>query len=349
MRVGVFSRWNATCGIATHAKLLVNGLLEEGTGVKVFAPKIESASRWPEHRVVAEDEPYVIRCFTERAPDEVYGGEVEEQKLLSEPLDYLIVESWRSMPYESLEQVLEKLKTRSVRLLLIPHEGFRIHIRFTNPRIFDRILVFDDRYLKELWLEYRDIVDIVPFPCAEPRKRIREFAENGLRFGTYGRQTMDEFIPFLQALDQLAERYDFIYEVIRSDGLLNFSRSWFHQRSEKLSLDGIFDLLHSVDLHFIPKNPSLGVTVSSTFYHSVSALCPTVAPAWRHFESIEEFDGVKPVVLFTTVSELVKQLITLIENPDYRNRIVNAMKRFAEQHNYRRIANTVLDVMASLA
>ena len=65
MRIGVVTRWNATCGVAMHAWMIVKEFIEMGHEVTVFAPYVESANAWWHHRIIGEDEGFVIRCYHE--------------------------------------------------------------------------------------------------------------------------------------------------------------------------------------------------------------------------------------------------------------------------------------------
>ena len=113
MYIGIISRWNATCGVSMHAELICNEFLKMGYKVKVFAPYIESANRWWHHKVIREeDEEFVVRCYDELNPNMMGGRSFEEDRVLSEELDILVVESHASLPYREVEKVIRRLKNK---------------------------------------------------------------------------------------------------------------------------------------------------------------------------------------------------------------------------------------------
>ena len=64
MKVGILSRWNATCGVSLHAELIAWEFIKMGIDVRVFTPYIQTANRWWHHRIIKEDEPFVTRCYS---------------------------------------------------------------------------------------------------------------------------------------------------------------------------------------------------------------------------------------------------------------------------------------------
>ncbi|HID66357.1 MAG TPA: glycosyltransferase family 1 protein, partial [Aquificaceae bacterium] len=61
MNIGILSRWNATCGVSLHAEMIGRELLRRGHNITVFAPYLESANRWWHHKLIRQDEDFVVR------------------------------------------------------------------------------------------------------------------------------------------------------------------------------------------------------------------------------------------------------------------------------------------------
>jgi len=90
VRVALLTRWNATCGVAMHAEMLVNEMLKRGEEVIIFAPYLDSANKWWHHRIVREDEDFVVRCYREMEPSTMSGGGIDLDKIMKEDFDVLL-------------------------------------------------------------------------------------------------------------------------------------------------------------------------------------------------------------------------------------------------------------------
>jgi glycosyltransferase involved in cell wall biosynthesis len=347
--IGFFSRWNATCGISMHAELVGMELIKMGYRLKVFAPHVRSANKWWHHKIVRnKEEDFVIRCYDELEPDNMSGGSIEEEKVLSEDFDWLIVESYASIPYKDVENLVNKLKDRGVKVVAVIHEGAREQIRYSSLRIFDAVVVFDERYLNEMLPDYGDMIEIIPFPCYPVKKGNRKFAEDILIFFSFGRQPINEYEDYIKALDALSSKFDFVYRVVRSNGLLPFERPWLKQEQKRLYHDEVYRLLHSSDIHLLPKGQTRYVVVSSTLCQCLGALTPTVVPNTRHFEALPIIDGVKPAVVYENVEDLKEKLVMLIEDEEFRKKVIKASERFVEENRSDKIARRFVKLFEEL-
>jgi len=122
MHIAILSRWNATCGVAMHAELIVPHL-KKNNDVTIFAPYVESASRWWHHKVVRDDEDFVIRCYEERSPEGV-GGRINFDEILKHDFDVLLVESYGSIPHGDVEKLAKVLREKGIKTFVVIHEGF---------------------------------------------------------------------------------------------------------------------------------------------------------------------------------------------------------------------------------
>jgi len=59
-------------------------------------------------------------------------------------------------------------------------------------------------YVEEMLHDCRKKVEIIPYPCYPPREGKRKFAEDRLIFFSFGRQPVEEYEAFIEALDGLS-------------------------------------------------------------------------------------------------------------------------------------------------
>jgi len=351
MRIAIFSRWNATCGISLHAELLGREFINLGHEILVFAPYVNSANRWWHHKIIKDDEDYVIRCYYENDPIEGTSGRVDEDKILQHKFDVLLVESDRCIPYRSVEKLVSKLRGKCPVILVI-HEGLKEHIQYSDLSIFDAIVVFDNRYINEVIGNGKHgNIHIIPYPCHPPvsRKR-RAFGEDLIKFFSFGRQPINEYDDYINTLSWLDKllHLRFRYLVIRSDQPLPYKASWLIQNTGRLPTSEIYKILQDVDVHFIPKANTRKVVVSSTFYQTVGSLTPIIAPYTRHFEAIPKINGMKPIILYRNIEELKSVVIKIIEDNKFRRKIIDTMRKFALKNSSRIIAQKFLILFESL-
>jgi glycosyltransferase involved in cell wall biosynthesis len=336
MKIGVISRWNATCGVSMHAEMLGREFIRMGYDLRVFAPSVDSANRWWHHKIIREDEDFVIRCYKELDPITMDGGWLNKEVILSEDPDLLIVESYASLPYKWVGNLIEMYKNRAI---VVIHEGCRDQIGY-NLRIFDKVVVFDERYIREVVYDYQDRVEIIPYPCNPVRRSKRRFAEGKLTFFSFGRQPVSEYVDYIKALDDLASSYDFVYRVIRSDSLLPFNRSWLIQEQKRLSNEEVYECLHSSDIHLLPKGKTKWIVISSTLLQCLGTLVPTIVPNSRHFETLPK----DTVVVYEDIGDLKKKIRLLIEDDDYRMEIIKNAEKYVEDNRIDRIAGRFVEL-----
>ncbi len=337
MKIGIISRWNATCGVSMHAEFISNEFIKMGHKVIIFAPHLHTANKWWHHKIIRDnEEKYVVRCYSELEPESFAGGGFEKDVILKADIDFLIVESYASIPYKEVEEIAREISCPKV---VVIHEGKKEHIKYNDLRCFDKIVVFDERYIKELLWEYRDLAVIIPYPCHPVVKGNRKFAEDGLKFFSFGRQPKEEYHPYIEALDWLNKKYDFIYYIVRSNGPIDVERSYIKQERRRLVNDEVYMYLHKSDIHLIPKGKTNLVVVSSTLCQCLGALIPTVVPNTRHFETLPEN---KPVVIYKDVEDLKKKIVDIIENEELRNQLIKMAEKYVEENRSDKIAKKFL-------
>ncbi len=326
LRIGIISRWKAICGISLHAEMIAKEFIDMGHEVTVFAPK--SVKQW-HHIIYGEDEPFVVRCYYERD-----AGNRFDITLPS--LDYVVVESYPLLPHRDIERAVKHVDFK----VCVVHDQRREEFGF-NPRTFNCIVVFDERFFEVV---NSDNVVVIPYPCHPIVRGNRRFAEDKLRFFTFGRQPMDEYLDYLRALDELSKIYDLEYLVVRSDKLLPFDRNYLVQTVKRLSLKEIYKYLHNSDAHLIPKKNTDGYVVSSTLYQCLGSLTPTVVPNTRHFENLPEINGYKPAVVYNGLKDLKEKLIKLIEDENFRKSVVKSAEIFVEMNRSDKVAKKFVEL-----
>ncbi|MDQ7039047.1 MAG: glycosyltransferase [Aquificota bacterium] len=348
MRIALISRWNATCGVSLHAELVARELMERGHSVVVFAPDLESAGRWWHHKVVREDEQFVRRVYKELSPSGEEGS-LDVERVLAERFDVLVVESYEKLPYGDVCALVESLKDRGVPSVAVVHEGLKEDIGY-DLNLFDRVVVFDSRYRKEVvtGVDEEKVVEI-PYPCLPPVGRKRRFAEGGrIVFASFGRQPPEEYEDFFRVLRRVRKEYpQILYRIVRSGEPLHVKESWVVQESRVLDPKGIYELLGTSDIHLLPKGDTEKVVVSSTFCQTVGSLCPVVSRRSRFFETLDT-GGLSPIALYSNREDLEALIHRLIEKEDFRNRLIQNMRSYAEKNSVKVVADRFEDLLNSV-
>lgn len=346
-------RWNATCGVALHAELLGRELLRMGHNLIVFAPTLESASKyWHHKRIRRRDEEWVVRCYDESEPESANGGRVDGKKLLSLDYDVFILESYKQIPYEEMNGLMPKIR-RKAKAILVVHNGNGGELERLNLNLFDAIVVFDERYLREVLNGRGEKVYIIPYPChpvVEGSWRRLDFAEGKIVFFSFGRQPIQEYGDYLAVLEKLSRKYDLLYWIVRSDGEVPARKRWVLQWFERPSIEKLYEYLHSADIHLLPKGKNTrNVVVSSTCYQCLGSLCPIVAPDTRYFETLPEEDGVGPIVKYRNREDLEGKLERLIEDEEYRRKVIQLARKYVEENSSERVAERFLALFEELS
>lgn len=341
MNVALLTRWNATCGVALHAEMLVNELINRGANVMVFAPYVESANKWWHHRVTREDEDFVVRCYYESDPTRTCDGKIDFDKILMHDFDVLLVESYVSLPYKDVEKLADSLRKEGTPVGVVVHEGSKEDMGYSSLDVFDFTVVFDERYA-DMLKGYGGNICVIPYPCYPVNGSSRGFAEDGLVFFSFGRQPEREYNDFVEALDRLRNEYDFTYRIVRSDGLLSFNRDWIIQERKRIKdIAEIYQYLHSSDIHLLPKGSTDKVVVSSTLCQCLGSLVPTIAPDTRHFEMLPED---KPILLYRDVNDLERKISLLIEDEHTREMLKENAMRYVNENRCDKITDKFVEV-----
>jgi len=353
MRIGILSRWNATCGVSVHAESIGHELINMGHNVVVFAPTLESANRdWHHIKIDTMDEDFVVRCFDE-ADDEGKGGRICIDRILSYDLDVLLVEAYHRIPLHDLEDLLRKVSPKAKTVAVI-HDGVKKWVEPFARMPFDAIVVFDERYINELLYDIpggnKRKIHIIPYPCVEvkvDRKLRPEFAKDGkILFFSFGRQPVREYLDYVYVLRKLRYHYDIVYWIIRADRRMpELEDTWLIQWVRRPPLDELYRYLAGADVHLLPKGKTKNVVISSTCFQCLGAPCPMVVPDTRHFELLPvDEEGVGPVVKYKDREDLLAKVMRLIEDEEYRRKVVERAQEYVKSHSARVVASKFLEL-----
>ena len=346
MRITMLTTWNATDGTSYHAELLGREFAKIHK-LTVFAPTFESMSKDPHHLPITsgKDEDFVIRGF-----EQTWGsrGWVDD-RLCNENCDVLVVESLDRMPIQTLLEMFPRIKARKVQVV---HEWALPDNPGYYELDFDAIVCFDERYKTMLLERYPEQkIHIIPYPChpyARGNKGIARdklgLPKDALILFSFGRQPLTEYDDYLWLANELGEEYSLTYLVVRSDNLEDSERvsrrlrsvsPFCVVRSERPSIDRVYDYLHAADIHLVPKAPSTNIVVSSTVFQCLGAGTPIVISDTRY---VEELD--KEVVKYrpNDRAELKSQVSRLLNEDNFRKVTLAAARKYVRENSAQKIA-----------
>ena len=104
-------------------------------------------------------------------------------------------------------------------------------------------------------------------------------------------------------------------------------------------------MLHSSDIHLLPKGETKKVVVSSTLFQCLGSLTPTVVPNTRHFETMKETGA---IVIYEDVEDLKTKLKQVIDNEDIREGIIKSAKAYVMENSSEKIAEKFIELLHSI-
>jgi len=192
-------------------------------------------------------------------------------------------------------------------------------------------------------------VEVLPYPCLPVREGKRRFAEDGkIVFLSFGRQPKEEYREYVSVLRRLREDYpQILYRVIRASDPLRLEEEWIEEELRILDIKDIYRLLHSSDIHLLPKGRTRRVVISSTLYQTLGSLCPTVAPMSRFFETIPRGDEA-PLLLYEGEADLEEKLRSLLESEELRISLRENARRFVTENSVSRVVDRLEQILHRL-
>ncbi|MEA3485248.1 MAG: hypothetical protein U9R03_00890, partial [Candidatus Aerophobetes bacterium] len=177
MKIGMMSRWNASCGVSMHAELVGRAWVGMGHSLRVLAPR-----EW-DKPLTQKDEPYVTRCYRINYPldEKREKGWFFNQKPFLEDFDVFVVQHLEIMPIKDLLSIFPKIKENAKTVLII-HEGSAPKEANFYKFGVDAVVCFDERYrdrfLRDIFPEEK--IHIIFYPCHSLRKGDKEEARKRL-------------------------------------------------------------------------------------------------------------------------------------------------------------------------
>ena len=355
MRIAIMGPWNDCCGIAVHARLVGQALLDMGHELVVFASRRERpVGRIP---VDVEDEPFVRRNWDMYR----YGDRIEDDApldlffdpapMLEEDYEVLIVEKPCTTPLSKLVPIFGELKAKA-RVLAVMHEG-RVPANRNLYRLrWDVATVFDGRFM-ELYghLLNAGRVEVVPYPCHPVVEGDRKSARDALGLPDDGAIVMAFGLraralwPIMPVLDGLAGRYDIRllilveHERFMPDALSLRARYGFVMiRRGAPDFEGLYAYLHASDALLLHRPPADYVPVSSTVQLCLGALRPILCPDNNFFEIYGD-----AVLRYSGPDELEEKLKAVLEG-DGLEELIERAREFVLERDPISIAERLLSL-----
>ncbi len=357
MRIGILSRWNATCGVSLHAEALGREWVGKGHEILVLAPLESTADAdWHHRHLDVADEPWVRRVYAE-VNNPFDEGWVNVEEFLMHRFDVFLIEGYFRLPVRALKNIVEKIKRSGTPVVLVLHE---YNVERSKPLMelpSDAIVVFDERFIREILQPLKiDLgkVRVISYPVLRPNTRdvVRpHFAEGKTLFFSFGRQPPEEYVDFYEALRTIRRSDgDVLYWIIRSDGELPFNEGWIYQWRERPSLEKLYSYLRGSDFHLLPKARGEGkVVVSSTIYQTIASGTPIITRDGRYVETIPtDEEGFGAIVKYRDVSDLVHKIELLMKDEGLRRRVIDEALKFTEEFSVEKVAEEYLNLFTEI-
>lgn len=352
MKIKMMSRWNASCGVSTHAELVGRAWVEKGHNLTVLAP-IEEDSLCQTDK----DESYVIRCYTLgegwRKGKEPF---FDPAPFLEDTFDIFLVQNLEMMPMENLLRIYPFIK-RKTKTVLVIHEGGPPK----NPCFYkfdwDAIVCFDERYknfLKNIYSEEK--IKIIPYPCHPIKRGDKFFARKKLNLPlnkkiifTYGLGVF-RHIHLLPTIERLNKKYpihflilthvDDWYEIFSA---LKRRYRFIELRKGPISINDLYTYLHASDVLLLHKDSAGCVVVSSTAYLCMGSGCPLLVSDTNFFETLNQ-----EVIKYKGLSELVARLEDIFEKRKNVSETIQAAKKYVERYCSQKVGEEFIELFYSL-
>ena len=335
MKIAMMSRWNATCGISAHAELVGKEWVKKHD-LTVFAPTLESATDWHHNPIEKGDEEFVIRGYEQ--PESIGKTGWIDERLWKGDYDVLVIQGLELLPIPALLDVFPKIEAKKV---LVWHVGMLpVYDRLYKLK-FDAVVCFNSRFKKMLNEKYpEERIHIIPFPCRMvvkgDKKRARE--ELGIPRGktvlfSFGKEPLCEYMDYLWLVNELKEKYDLKYLVLRSYGDILPESEFLDARCCIPPYDEIYRYLHASDVFLWAKRETDYIVVSSTVCQCLGALTPIVAPDVRHVEQMD-----KEIIKYKNREDLKDKVIRLIEEEEFKKEVLKHAKQYVSENSAEKIA-----------
>lgn len=339
MKIAMMSRWNATCGISSHAELVGREWVKKHD-LTVFSPTLESATDWHHNPLEKEDEEFVIRGYEQ--PETIGKTGWVDERLWKEDYDVLVIQGLELLPIPTLLEVFPKIEAKKV---LVWHVGKLPVYKELYKLNFDAIVCFDFRFKNMLKGIYpKEKIHIIPFPCRpvvkvkgdNDKKRARNelgIPREKIILFSFGKQPLFEYEDYLWLANELKEIYDLKYLVLRSYGDSPPESEFLEVRRGRPEYEGIYNYLRAADIFLLPKPETEDIVVSSTVFQCLGALTPIVVPEVGYVELMD-----KEIVKYKNREALKEKVIRLIEDEDLKEEVLRHAEQYVIENSAEKIA-----------
>ncbi len=349
MKIAMMSRWNATCGISAHAELVGMEWVKKHD-LTVFAPTLESATDWHHNPIEKEDEEFVIRGYEQ--PETIGKTGWIDERLWKEDYDVLVIQGLELMPIPTLLETFPKIEAKKV---LVWHAGKLPIYKEFYKLYFDAIVCFDFRFINMLRGKYpEELIQIIPFPCRpvaevkgdNGKKRARNEldipGEKTILF-SFGKQPLYEYKDYLWLANELKERYDLKYLVLRSYGDFAPESDFLEIRRGRPEYEEIYKYLRVADIFLLAKPETENIVVSSTVFQCLGALTPIVVPEVEYVELMD-----KEIVKYKNREDLKEKVIRLIEDEDWKEEVLRHAEQYVRKNSAGKIAENFISLFEDI-
>ena len=348
MKIAMMSRWNATCGISAHAELVGREWVKKHD-LTVFAPTLESARDRHHNPIEKEDEEFVIRGYEQ--PEAIGKTGWIDERLWREDYDVLVIQGLELLPIPTLLEIFPKIEAKKV---LVWHEG-RLPVYEDFYKLnFDAIVCFDFRFKNVLRGKYpEEKIYIIPFPCrpvvkvkVSDKKRARDeldIPRDKIILFSFGKQPLFEYEDYLWLANELKEKYDLKYLVLRSYGEIPPKSDFLEVRRGRPQYEEIYRYLHASDIFLLPKWEAETIVVSSTVCQCLGALTPIVIPAVKHVELLD-----KEVLKYKNRGDLKDKVIRLIEEEEFKKEVLKHAEQYVRKNSAGKIAENFINLFEDI-
>ncbi|MCK4398487.1 MAG: hypothetical protein KAV25_05790 [Methanophagales archaeon] len=347
MKIAMMSRWNATCGISAHAELVGRDWVKKHD-LTVFAPTLESARDRHHNPIEKEDEDFVIRGYEQ--PEAIGKSGWIDERLWKEDYDVLVIQGLELLPIPTLLEIFPKIEAKKV---LVWHGGRLPEYEDFYKLNFDAIVCFDFRFKNMLREKYpEEKIHIIPFPC-RPVVKV-EGDKKGARdelgipcdktiLFSFGKQPLYEYEDYLWLANELKEKYDLKYLVIRSYGDIPPKTDFLEVRRCRPEYEEICKYLHASDICLLPKWEAETIVVSSTVFQCLGALIPIVVPAVKHVELLD-----KEVLKYKNRADLKEEVVRVLEDEEFRKEVLKHAEQYVRKNSAGKIAENFINLFEDI-
>ena len=336
MKIAILSRWNTACGVSLHAELIGREFIKMGHELVVFAPN--------NIRPVAEDEDYVIRCYSDEGDHtETF---FDERPFLENDYEIFLAERIEWTPIKHLRRIFSEIRKKAKTIYVI-HERKPPSSPLFYEFEWDAVICFDERYRRQWSKIFRDKIHIIPYPVPEVRRGDKREARKTLNLPlderivfSYGWAPELHVLPILPYLKDVSriEPFTYLLLVDPNSGTRIPEYDFISLRIERPPLERIYTYLHAADLCLMHKQwdevREGEVAISSSVLMCLGSLTPIITSDTGFVEFLED-----EVLKYRSFMEFKQLLIKTLRGEVGLKKVIRAAERYARRNSPRRIAS----------